>query len=100
MATDYTIMRKRWNGIEIEIRWQSDYVVLDDGRSMAHLEIESVNPKRAPLPITATGYHSQFIHAAEVNGMGGAEACIDAYMTPLAAHRPHRAAAPCQLALF
>ena len=50
MKTDYAIIHKNWNGIEIEIRWNADYVAFDDGESMAHLEVESVKPARAPLP--------------------------------------------------
>jgi hypothetical protein len=26
MKTDYAIIHKNWNGIEIEIRWNADYV--------------------------------------------------------------------------
>ncbi|MFA6032216.1 MAG: hypothetical protein WC889_04875 [Myxococcota bacterium] len=44
MKTDYAIIHKNWNGIEIEIRWIADYVSFDDGQSMAHLEVESVKP--------------------------------------------------------
>ena len=52
MKTDYAIIHKNWNGIEIEIRWIADYVAFDDGNSMAHLEVMSLKPERAPLPIT------------------------------------------------
>jgi hypothetical protein len=70
MKTDYAIIHKNWNGIEIEIRWNADYVVFDDGESMAHLEVESVKPARAPLPITETGYRSHFIQSQQCRSHG------------------------------
>lgn len=47
--------RFAWQGIEIEatyapVRWGV----------IAHIEIESIQPPRAPLPITPTGYKSHF----------------------------------------
>ena len=80
MKTDYAIIHKNWNGIEIEIRWNADYVAFDDGGSMAHLEIESISPARAPLPITETGYRSHFIHRSNVDHMGGPEAYVEAWI--------------------
>lgn len=67
MKEDYTVTRKRWNGIEIEIRWNPDYLVFDDHTHMAHLEVESVSPAKAPLPITETGYRSHFTPLAALN---------------------------------
>ena len=57
--------RFAWQGIEIEatyapVRWGV----------IAHIEIESIQPPRAPLPITPTGYKSHFhpIGTIEANG--------------------------------
>ena len=102
METDYTIIRRSWNGIEIEIRWQPDYCQFDDGGSMAHLEIESISPPRAPLPITETGYRSHFVHAREVQDAGGPEAYVEAWIGHLAKSRAWQEAefASRQLALF
>lgn len=55
-----------WQGIEIEIiytprRWS----VID------HLDIRSVRPERAPLPITGTGYLSHFMQPGTVEAQGG-----------------------------
>lgn len=66
MTRDYTISCSHWNGIEIEIRWNPDYVVYEDKTRMAHLEVESISPKRAPLPITETGYRSHFTPVSAV----------------------------------
>lgn len=58
--------RIKWEGIEIEatydpVRWGV----------IAHLEIESINPPRAPLPITETGYKSHFHPCGTVEANGG-----------------------------
>lgn len=36
-------------------------------QEIAHLEIESINPDRAPLPITETGYRSHFFHTGTID---------------------------------
>ncbi|MXP25633.1 hypothetical protein GRI39_06205 [Altererythrobacter indicus] len=48
MNTDYVIIHKNWNGIEIEIRWSRDYLAYEDGRGMAHLEVESISADTLP----------------------------------------------------
>ncbi|MFM9977022.1 MAG: hypothetical protein ACKVOP_03115 [Sphingomonadaceae bacterium] len=58
--------RLLWQGIEIEIvytprRWS----VID------HLDIRSVRPERAPLPITRTGYRSHFMQPGTIDAHGG-----------------------------
>lgn len=58
--------RFRWEGIEIEatycpVRWGV----------IAHIEIESIEPRRAPLPITETGYKSHFHPCGTVEANGG-----------------------------
>ena len=46
----------RWQGIEIEARYQPR----DFHGSIAHLELRSINPPKARLPMTETGYRSHF----------------------------------------
>lgn len=58
--------RFQWEGIEIEaiyspIKWGV----------IAHLEIRSIQPERAPLPITETGYKSHFHPCGTVEANGG-----------------------------
>ena len=69
---------------------------------MAHLEVESVKPKHAPLPITETGYRSHFIHRTNVDHMGGPEAYVEAWIAEVANTPVWRnaEAASRQLALF
>lgn len=45
-----------WEGIEIELT----HVPEAYGGAIAHLEVRSINPERAPLPIAETGYRSHF----------------------------------------
>jgi len=80
MTREYEITRMHWRGIEIEIRWQPDYVVYDDQTRMAHLEVESISPKRAPLPITETGYRSHFTPIAAVQGYDTPEDFVAAWL--------------------
>ena len=45
-----------------------------------HLEIESIKPKRAPLPITETGYRSHFILALDLINSGGPVTFVTAWI--------------------
>lgn len=55
-----------WQGIEIEARyWPRKWGVT------AHLEVESIYPKSAPLPITDTGYRSHFHPPGTIEARGG-----------------------------
>lgn len=58
--------RFAWQGIEIE----AIYTLLKWGVT-AHLEIRSIAPERAPLPITETGYRSHFHAPGTVEALGG-----------------------------
>ncbi|PKP85784.1 MAG: hypothetical protein CVT80_00750 [Alphaproteobacteria bacterium HGW-Alphaproteobacteria-2] len=55
-----------WHGIEIE----AIYTPCKWG-VIAHLEIRSIAPERAPLPITETGYRSHFHPYGTVEENGG-----------------------------
>ncbi|MES1985904.1 MAG: hypothetical protein V4461_13215 [Pseudomonadota bacterium] len=60
------VYRLIWRGIEIEARyWSRKWGVT------AHLEIESIRPERAPLPITGTGYRSHFHQSGTIEAQGG-----------------------------
>ena len=58
--------RFNWQGIEIE----ATYTPCKWG-VIAHLEIRSVAPEGAPLPITSTGYRSHFHPIGTVEANGG-----------------------------
>ncbi len=71
----YEISQLDWNGILIEVRycrsWSPSYEEVY-GYGMAHIEIESIEPARAVLPITSTGYKSHFAPEGEIDDAGGA----------------------------
>jgi len=52
----YQTYRLTWEGIDIEARYDPAYCK----DVIAHLEIETLEPERARLPITHTGYRSHF----------------------------------------
>jgi hypothetical protein len=58
--------RFQWEGIDIE----ATYTPVKWG-VIAHLEIRSIQPERAPLPITETGYRSHFHPCGTVEANGG-----------------------------
>lgn len=45
-----------------------------------HIEIESLKPKRAPLPITETGYRSHFISPLDLINAGGPVTFVTAWI--------------------
>lgn len=53
--------------VRIRVTHSRDYLV----QGTDHIEVESINPKRASLPITATGYLSHFIPPLELINAGG-----------------------------
>lgn len=55
-----------WRGIEIEAVYAPRKFGI-----IAHLEIRSINPDNAPLPITSTGYRSHFHQPGTVEAHGG-----------------------------
>lgn len=58
--------RFAWRGIEIEVTYTPrKWTVID------HLEIRSVRPERAPLPITNTGFCSHFMQPGTIEAHGG-----------------------------
>jgi hypothetical protein len=81
MNRNIETFRTNWNGIEIEIRWEPNWLNLTScGYDTAHLEIETIAPERAPLPITDTGYRSHFISPETVAAYGGPVSFIEAWL--------------------
>jgi hypothetical protein len=74
--------RFEWNGILLEVtyepQWLPHHILGDD---LAHLEVRSIHPTDAPLPITETGYRSHFIAASAIAAAGGPVAFVDAWLT-------------------
>tara|TARA_R110002096_G_scaffold188216_2_gene368094 strand:- start:154 stop:483 length:330 start_codon:yes stop_codon:yes gene_type:complete len=72
-----------WHGYRIEIAYcRSWSPSVEDiyGYAMSHIEIRTIEPERAPLPITETGYRSHFVHEPVVVEWGGPEALVRALL--------------------
>jgi hypothetical protein len=78
---DIVIETLDWRGVLIEIsyepRWLGDNII-------AHLELRTIQPDCAPLPITETGYKSHFIPRGCVEDMGGPTAYVLAWLADAA----------------
>jgi hypothetical protein len=62
-----------WRGITIA-------VTLEKQAFVDHLAIETLEPLRAPLPITETGYRSHFVTKDSVELSGGPEEYVTAWL--------------------
>ncbi|PCI21053.1 hypothetical protein COB64_00845 [Candidatus Wolfebacteria bacterium] len=72
----YTTETLIWQSYEIEVRYDPDPFNLtsSDREAMSHIEIRTIKPVKAALPITGTGYKSHFTPKGN----------IDEYATPAA----------------
>jgi len=68
-----------WRGILIS-------VTLEKQRFVDHIQIETLEPVRAPLPITETGYRSHFIAKDIVDQAGGPESYVSDWLDTAAAN--------------
>lgn len=62
--------------VRIRITHTRDY--LSSGTD--HVELESIRPRKAPLPITETGYRSHFMPALELINAGGPATFVTAWI--------------------
>ena len=64
-----------WEGITILVSFEPDWLGLGaaalDDDACAHLELQVLEPKGAPLPLTDTGYWSDFLSLSEAQEAGG-----------------------------
>lgn len=90
MISKIHVSRIEWNDITVEIRYEPSWSPAMDscyGRQMAHIQLQSVAPENAKLPVTDTGYRSHFIANDEVIAAGGAVQYVRAWLDD-AAHAP------------
>ena len=102
-ANPYETHHIMWEGIEIQIRFARDWLGTSKGNYLtAHIEVETINPRRAALPITETGYRSHFLTAESVDAAGGAVAYVLEALNDAAKHPAWKtsSAAQKQLPLF
>ena len=72
-----------WNGIRIEILYRPDASPAfrrSYGQPLDHLEVRSLAPEREPLPITETGYLSQFYARNVIEEAEGPAALVLAWL--------------------
>ena len=72
-----------WHGLLIS-------VTLEKQRFVDHLQIETIDPARAPLPITETGYRSHFVAKDLIDAAGGPEAYVLEWLEHASADRTWR----------
>jgi len=62
-----------WQGIALSISYEYDWLNMarSGGRHVAHLQIRSIAPACAPLPVTETGYRSHFVNPDDIEAEGG-----------------------------
>jgi hypothetical protein len=91
-----------WEAITIEVTYEAEWLRSAGAYQTAHLQVRSIDPDRAPLPFTETGYRSRFLPRQEVEELGGAEAYVRAWLEEAATSPEWRAerAAGQQLTLF
>lgn len=71
-----------WHGIEIEVSFERFYLACG---YISHLQVESIRPEKAALPITETGYRSHFLHFSDVDAAGGPLAYVTRWLNAEAA---------------
>src|SRR5579863_8491013 len=69
-----------WRGILIEIRYRPPFARFYLEHPIAHLEVTSIDPKNAPLPITKTGYISRVVQGVDIEAEGGTVAYVRAWL--------------------
>ncbi|KQZ26519.1 hypothetical protein ASD50_03680 [Mesorhizobium sp. Root552] len=69
-----------WRGFSIEVRYEQNWLGTEGPFSTAHLQVNTVEPENAPLPITETGYRSRFIDAETIAEAGGPVAFVKAWL--------------------
>lgn len=82
-----------WQGINVEIVYEPNWLNIanrDSDLPCAHLDIRSIKPERAPLPISETGYRSHFLHPGEIDLLGGPVAYVQTWLDEMAESKEWR----------
>lgn len=72
-----------WQGIQIAVSYEANWLNMGEapGRcDVAHLQVETLAPEGARLPITETGYRSHFTSSATIDAFGGPAAFVEAWL--------------------
>lgn len=88
MTRGVFVQRIDWHGICVEVSYEPDWL---RSAGVAHLQLQSVAPEGAPLPVTETGYRSHFTSTDDVLAEGGPLAYARAWLDDAAAAPAWRA---------
>jgi hypothetical protein len=69
-----------WRGIVIEIRFRPPFAHFYEEHPIAYLEVTSIEPKKAALPITKTGYISRVVQGVDIEAEGGPVGYVQAWL--------------------
>lgn len=69
MRRDVTVETLLWQGLTIEVSYEANWL---GSKHYAHLQLRSMQPTEAPLPVSETDYRSHFLTCGVVEGAGGA----------------------------
>ena len=100
---EYETVTIQWRGITVRVSYAANWLnMAARGYDTAHIEVESLDPERAQLPITETGYRSHFTSAETVAAYGGPLAFVQTWLDEEAAKPSWKAreAAARQMTLF
>ena len=102
MTRSVETQRIVWRGITIEVRYEERWLDSDGPYSTAHLELRTIEPEKAPLPMTETGYRSHFTPAAVIAEAGGPVAVVKQWLDHAAGSKAwkDKEAAARQMTLF
>lgn len=78
-----------WQGYQIEVRVDPKTYDLNRHNCphMIHIELRTISPEKAPLPVTETGYRSHFILAEHIAEYESPEAFVLAWLDHAAADK-------------
>jgi len=71
-----------WQGYKIKVSCDEKSYNLSHckGPNMIHFELRTIEPAKAPLPVTQTGYRSHFVHAVLVAEYANPIAFVQAWL--------------------
>lgn len=72
-----------WQHYKLAIRYTGDYLSAanaGEGDKMARIEVHVLEPEKAALPITDTGYKSHVVPNSDIIERGGAAAYVEAWL--------------------
>lgn len=69
--------RTGWNGHLLEIQYEPLDARPRHRRDLAYIEVRSISPTDAPLPIARTGFYRHTLLASTITAGGGPVAFID-----------------------